>query len=1251
MIPILFNGTETAFTSNGLGRIPCTSCVVREERNGIYECTFTVPVTEDIYPQITEGKIIYCIHDDIKDAQPFDIYAKSAPMDGLVTFRAHHVSYRLNKISVKPFTASSCSGAIAAILTNSINTNPFTFWTDKNVIASFKNVIPTTARALLAGSKGSLLDVYGKGEYQWDKWNVKLYANRGNDNGVTIRYGKNLTDIKQDTDASQTYNAVAPYWVSGENGTVVTLTAGMVVNASQVVDNQVKCIPLDLSSEFDTEPTQQQLSDAATAWLSASDAWVMKDNLVIDFVSLWQSPEYENYAGLERVALCDKVSVVHPLLGVAANKIQVISVEYDVLRERYTRMELGQPKATYAEVIKAEAVQTVLSQVPSTDVMEQAIAYASDMITGAMGGCVIVNRDANGKPFELLILDTDDIDTAVNVWRWNTGGLGHSHNGYGGPYSDIALTADGQINANMITTGVLRAIEIINGNGTFHLESDGSITTSAIHITGGSIQITTNADNNDIIELSYSYSDDNHVTAKMAPLEFKLTHDWVDIDTQADRNFTSLQQAAGMFYYLDGVNRAQYGGQSLWFKDGNAVDRTRLIGIDGLYFYNSSGSEVAKYGTHMHIKDSNGITRSYVGAGFGVYYDSSGNVRNTADSDGTTLKNASGVIKAEHKYTGSYFHDEDGVTRLAINPLAIYGYDADSVQRMYISPTSYALYDVNAVKRFQIESQQISMWDASGQIRFVDTPSGKMYYDSNGKYRAYYAYDSFLLKDSAEKTRIYASSANGDIRVNDSTGTVRAIYGTSGFNIKDSSGTTRLFTDGTNYLYKIKDANDTLRATYADKEIWYYNTSGVLTAHYGSGKVQYYDSNGTDVIGEYAPQYLKLSVSANDAIPIHLSRTFNGLVIGDANNPKARVVASGFDIRNASDYGVMIDGTGYSNGTWSWKQINANDGYTYMIPAQQVGDATRVNGWQGVNLLRNTADFKDAVMNTNCVLNGYVDYAKSVTAPAYTGTLAWRTIAAVKPNIPYNRVKNVKVTLSFWYRSPAWYLATGGHDYPVVSIDIVSSATSSTRTLYHAFYEGATPTTSWQRWVKTFTITDDMFDSGSGTISDSSYLQIQVIQHNLAELQIMKVQLEAGDTAHVYQPNTLDIEDKLDNLFAGSITGVISTAHGGTGASTVAEATKNLGITDSQMSAGLSATLTMKGNVAMVFAKRDTTYIIALVDYWTAGAITIASSGGTDVPTITHSANSKDVVVTNNRSSLAIAATLIGVGTYENVSS
>ena len=486
MIPILYYGNETQFTSNGIGRLTeIISCEVTEERNGIYEVEFTYPAEGRFYNLLvsmaeayavgarnSQG-IIACIHDDKHDIQPFDIYGYSAPIDGIATFYAHHISYRLGGMILKPIHASSVAQLIASMATNSVGSDAsnFTYWTDKVAVGNFDTLVPKRIRSLLGGEEGSILDIYGKGEYEFDKFNVKLYVNRGVNSGVTIRYGKNLVDATREMDNSDRYNAIAPYWIGNvfddETGEsveeIVYLSGNGYVQGTNSTGIPV-IVEMDLSAEFDEKPTAAQLQAKALQFLDDNMPWVPNNNITVDFVQLWQTTEYENVAALQRVSLCDTVSVYYPEIGIVASNQKVIKAVYDVLLERYSEMEIGDASTSLADSITDDIraqyeadLEKAKRNAATYDMLQAAIDHATEMITGGLGGYVVFKMNANGQPEEILIMDTPDINTAVNVWRFNRNGLGHSHNGYNGPFSDVALTADGAINATMMTTGQLNA--------------------------------------------------------------------------------------------------------------------------------------------------------------------------------------------------------------------------------------------------------------------------------------------------------------------------------------------------------------------------------------------------------------------------------------------------------------------------------------------------------------------------------------------------------------------------------------------------------------------------------------------------------------------------------------------------------------------------------------------------------------------------------------------------------------------------
>ena len=449
MVPILFGKGETAFTSNGLGRLTdARSCEVTEERNGQYELVMEYPVSGALLHYIEPGAYIYATHDCGGKPQAFQIYEVEQPLKGFVEVHAWHISYALNGIILGPFTASTCAAAVAAIPGASINTNPFTFWTDKSVTADFALTIPKSCRAVLGGTQGSLLDVYGKGDYEFDMFTVKLHLNRGADRGVSIRYGKNLTSLDRELDASNVFNAVVPYWT---DGTTVVALDHTVVKTGQP---EGRAIALDLSDTFDEAPSAAELETAAQSYVDSTSNYTLKENLKIEFVPLWQTEEYKNYANLQKVYLCDTVHIYYEKLGINVSA-KCIKVVYDTLRERYTEIELGEPRTSLAQQISADVVQPAISELPSASVIQNSINRSTELITGGFGGYIKFKYLSDGTPSEILIMDTAEEEASTNIIRLNQNGIGFSTDG-GSTYAN-AWTIDGHLNASFMDTGTLTA--------------------------------------------------------------------------------------------------------------------------------------------------------------------------------------------------------------------------------------------------------------------------------------------------------------------------------------------------------------------------------------------------------------------------------------------------------------------------------------------------------------------------------------------------------------------------------------------------------------------------------------------------------------------------------------------------------------------------------------------------------------------------------------------------------------------------
>ncbi len=469
MIPILYAKTESTFTHNGIGFLKdATKCTVTEERNGSYECSLQYPITGQWYDQITEGCIIKAKANDTSEPQLFRIYKSSKPLKGIVTYSAEHISYDLNGIPTLGFSVKNVTpqAAITRAIQDAGLPSAFTAISDISTLNSSTILTPCSVRAILGGQAGSVLDVWG-GEFEFDNFVVKLHKHRGSDRGVSIEYGKNLKDLKQEANIADCYTHLMPYARYSQDGegdekieVYVYLSEKVLpLNNAENIGHS-KAYIMDFTDRFGEGEavTEEALRAKATAYAAAAELGVPKVNITVSFIQLWQTEEYKNIAPLERVMMCDTVAVRFSKLGVTA-RAKVIKTTYNTLEEKYDSVELGDAKSSFADTVNKqqaaiEEIKTSVKkgQAEATEQLKKAIANATSLITGHSGGYVVLNPAE--KPQEILILDAPTLEEAVNVWRWNSGGLGYSSTGYNGEYA-LAMTMDGAIVADFINAGIL----------------------------------------------------------------------------------------------------------------------------------------------------------------------------------------------------------------------------------------------------------------------------------------------------------------------------------------------------------------------------------------------------------------------------------------------------------------------------------------------------------------------------------------------------------------------------------------------------------------------------------------------------------------------------------------------------------------------------------------------------------------------------------------------------------------------------
>lgn len=464
MNPVLYESNTTSFTTNGLGRLTdCILCVVQEVINGVYELEMTYPIDGAHYSLIQEHRILYVPHDDTKAKQPFEIYRISRPINGKVTVNAWHISYRLRKMVCKPFKADSASDAMSGIESNIVGSNPFTFAsTGVSTSATMNPTVPVAVKSLMGGMKGSVIDTFG-GEWEYDHFVCTLKNRRGIDTNVSIRYGKNLTDIKKTSDVTDLWSGIIPYWAGVEEDGSETAVwyDGIIYSPARQDYPYDMVIAADASADFETEPTQAQLRSWGQSYVSSHAKSAIPTSIDVSFIELWQTEEYKNVSALQRLGIGDTVHVYYDKLGVD-NTARIVSYRYNVLLERYDSMTLGNVRASFVSAVREDIsgiANDIRRSIPSKSFIQRAVDHQTELITGGLGGYVIMSLNANDEPEEILAMDNPDKTQAVNVLRINKNGIGFSKSGYNGPFS-TAWTIDGAFNADYITSGIISAVNI-----------------------------------------------------------------------------------------------------------------------------------------------------------------------------------------------------------------------------------------------------------------------------------------------------------------------------------------------------------------------------------------------------------------------------------------------------------------------------------------------------------------------------------------------------------------------------------------------------------------------------------------------------------------------------------------------------------------------------------------------------------------------------------------------------------------------
>lgn len=565
MKPILFDENANTFTTNGLGRLDCHSCTVTEERNGQFELEMTIAESALHADQIGMNSIIVARASQGSGLQAFRVYQITKPLNGVFKVYANHISYQLSMIPTMPFSvsasASACQTVLNTLKSNAVESCPFTFSTDVTTVAPYNQKTPSSIRSRLGGIEGSVLDQYG-GEYEFDNYSVILHKNRGlTTPQVTLRYGKNITDLNQEENIANTITGIVPFWADNEGTNVVTLP-------EEVVDSQYashypfkRTVPKDFSSDFDEEPTVAQLRAKAQAYVTSVGIPVV--SIKLSFVNLADTEEFKDLIPLQSVNLCDNITVQFEKYGISTTA-KIVKTVYDVLAERYESIEIGSLRSSLATTISEQNADTITTITSKFEKVGTEIDNATAWLTSS-GGYVVAVKNTDGSWKELLFLDTNDTATAHNVLRINENGIGFSSNGVSGPYTQ-AWTLDGRL---VIGGTNVPSITVYDNQSNIIFQA--SATAMIWNATNSSMDAT------GVISMTGAQIDNGTITMIGADSWLQLT----DGDIHGGRGTTVGQNET--YIVFDHIHNGQAG--NILFNANNLVIQT-----DGIAVMSSSGT-------------------------------------------------------------------------------------------------------------------------------------------------------------------------------------------------------------------------------------------------------------------------------------------------------------------------------------------------------------------------------------------------------------------------------------------------------------------------------------------------------------------------------------------------------------------------------------------------------------------------------------------------------------------------------------
>ena len=353
MRPILYDKTGTV----KLGELTnCIECLVEEERNGLFEVSLIYPTNDTLFNSLEEENIIVCNANDTLLNQKFRIYMTRKLMSNRIEVFARHISFDLayDYVDNIDIENQSCEYALNTIFRSSQFSTHYKGHSDIINAQDYK-ISKVNCIEAIGGTRGSIIDTFGTGaEILRDNTNIHVLNKRGHDNGVSIEYAKNLTGFELEEDYSELITRIIPFASYSDSETnEEILVEGNAVDSDYISNYSHPYISyMDFSEKFGDEeiPTTEKLVNLAKKYFKNNNCDKPKQNFKIEFVPLSKCVGYEGIQ--DKISLCDTVTIKDTRFNIDT-QAKVIKTVFNVLKNKYESMELGEPRTTLGDIINS----------------------------------------------------------------------------------------------------------------------------------------------------------------------------------------------------------------------------------------------------------------------------------------------------------------------------------------------------------------------------------------------------------------------------------------------------------------------------------------------------------------------------------------------------------------------------------------------------------------------------------------------------------------------------------------------------------------------------------------------------------------------------------------------------------------------------------------------------------------------------------------------------------------------------------